>query len=356
MKRESKGNLCLLPVLLCLLLGFFLTEQGSRSIPAKDYEAKLAAAKLSARCQRAIAAYREELGLPMNESADVNRTGLIGPDYSWITTTLGNLEAKRTSTNPNMAAIFVDMFTSIGCQEGDCVAVNCSASFPALNIAGLAAMETLGLCPVVMSSFGASTHGANDPELTWQDMEDHLYELGLLATKSRFFSVGGNLDIGTEMPEAVKREAIARLEEKGYSLWYEEDIRENIQKRYDYYQSQGDVKCFVNIGGNDVSFGNDLAMVQAKGGILTSLTDHDKTQGLVQMFLRDHVPVIHFLNIKSLANSYGLPIDPCPLPRPGVGAVYEEKSYPRIIPLLSLSLAIAILLLRRRLLRENHSR
>jgi hypothetical protein len=35
------------------------------------------------------------------------------------------------------------------------------------------------------------------------------------------------------------------------------------------------------------------------------------------------IPVIHLLYIKGIAQAYGLPWDPVPLPEPGKGAVYE---------------------------------
>ena len=267
------------------------------------------------------------MGLDTDPVADINKTGLIGLEYSFITTTIGNLEAKRTSTNPNMAAIVVDMFTELGLQPGDRIAINCSGSFPALNIAVLCAAEAMELNPYLISSFGASTHGANNPALTWLDMEHHLYEQGLLSHRSDRFSIGGMEDIGKEMDPNLRETITTRIQGCGYELFYDENLIHNVRTRYEIYRSQGDVKCFINVGGNDASFGDSNIMVHADGGILTALPEKDNSTGLVQLFLADGIPVIHLLNIKTLASEYGLPIDPVPLPAPGEGDVYFESGY-----------------------------
>ena len=99
--------------------------------------------------------------------------------------------------------------------------------------------------------------------------------------------------------------------------------------RFGIYRAAGDVRCFVNVGGNDVSFGDSMVIVHADGGILTSLPEKDASTGLVQLFLREGIPVIHLLNIKSIAERYGMPVDPVPLPAPGEGGVYTSVSYPK---------------------------
>jgi hypothetical protein len=55
--------------------------------------------------------------------------------------------------------------------------------------------------------------------------------------------------------------------------------------------------------------------------------------------------VINLLDIRNIAASYGLPIDPIPLPQPGEGAIfYESKLWfvPSIV-LISLSFAVIVL-------------
>lgn len=340
MKKKDYYRLTALAVLLIALVTVELTRA---AVPAEDAAQKLEASRRANACFEAIYHHKQEKGLELNPAADINATGMIGLEYSFITTTIGNLEAKRTATNPNMAAVVVDMFHELGLKPGDKIAVNCSGSFPALNIAVMCAAETLELDPYLISSFGASTHGANDPELTWLDMEHYLYEKGLLQNKSDLFSIGGMEDIGKEMPQELKDTIVSRIRSYGYAQFYNDDLLENIRQRYRIYRDQGDVKCFINVGGNDASFGDSNIMVHTDGGILTELSENDNSTGLVQLFLKDGIPVIHLLNMKSLATEYGLPIDPVPLPEPGEGDVYQRVEYRRGIAIAGV-LAAGILL------------
>ncbi len=301
------------------------------TVPAVRWEQKLEAAQRTQACLEAVRQLKEDRGIPISAVNDINRTGVIGQDYSLITTTLGNLEAKRTSTNPNMAAMVVDMFCELGLEPGDKVAVNCSGSFPALNLAVLCAIEVMELDPLLMTSFGSSTHGANDPELTYLDMEYALYQQGLLGIRSDCFSIGGLKDVGGDMDPAVVQTIVDRLTGFGYPFYYETDLLDNIHRRFAIYQDYGDIRCFINVGGNDVSFGNSKIIVYSDGGILTALPENDHSTGLVQLFLAENTPVIHLLNVKSLATAYGLPIDPSPIPPPGEGGVYCRYTYHKAI-------------------------
>ena len=338
----------LIAVFLILTLSFVLLEATKIRVEAPDYEEKLQAAELTAACHREIHQLKLDRGVSMDANNDINGTGLIGQDYSTITTTLGNLEAKRTSTNPNMAAVVVDMFHELGLKAGDKIAINCSGSFPALNIAVMCAAQVLDLDVIQISSFGSSTHGANDPELTFLDMEHHLYEKGLIRHHSDWFSIGGMEDMGKEMPYEVKYDIVQRIQGLGYAYFEDDDLLHNVRARYEMYRDYGEIKCFVNVGGNDASFGDSSVMVHTDGGVLTELSKKDRSVGLVQLFLKDGTPVIHLLNIKSLATEYGLPIDPVPLPKVGQGQVYYDYTYHVSIAWIGLALSALVLVLCRR--------
>ena len=343
-----------LPAALTVLVCAWLLVLATRvSTPCEDYEEKLQAAERTQTCIQAIHDLKQEMGVAINTASDINDTGVIGQDFSLITTTLGELEAKRTSTNPNMAAVVVDMFHELGLQPGDKVAINCSGSFPALNIAVMCAVDTLGLDPMLISSFGASTHGANDPELTYLDMEHYLCEQGLLAHRSDYFSIGGMEDMGKEMDPQTVETIVERLKGYGYPFFCDDDLLHNVRTRYQMYRDYGDIKCFINVGGNDASFGDSSVMVHTDGGILTRLSERDNSTGLVQLFLKDGTPVIHLLNIKSLAAEYGLPIDPSPVPPVGEGGVYYTYDYNRGLAAAGLLLAAAVLWLGRPVRRKQ---
>ena len=152
-------------------------------------------------------------------------------------------------------------------------------------------------------------------------------------------------------------EVMYNFYEHGYSVYFMEHRGHGLSYRpvkdpsmvditsFDEYVE--DVKCFINVGGNDASFGDSSVMVHTDGGILTELSEKDNSTGLVQLFLKDGIPVIHLLNIKSLAADYGLPIDPVPLPEPGEGGVYSEVRYRKEIAVIGLALAAALLWLSR---------
>ena len=130
-------------------------------------------------------------GITIDKNLDINETGLIGEEWSGITTTLGNLESKRTSTNPDFAALLVKLFKEKGLK-----AANLSSSFPALNLSLIAAADTLGLEAVMVNSVGSSTYGGNIEEFTYIDMENYLFSKGIIRNRSRGFSLGGIGDIG----------------------------------------------------------------------------------------------------------------------------------------------------------------
>lgn len=310
-----------------LAAGVFFLES-TRTLSRKEGAPQMLEA--TQRTRAAFEAVRKERlarGIQMDAADDPNGTGMIGPPYSGITTTLGALDAKRSATNPNVAAMLVDMLLSLGIGKGDRVAVNLSGSFPTLNIALLCALDTLEIEAVSIFSFGASTYGANMPSLTYGDMERLLYEEGLIAQQSIAFSVGGEGDMGLEM-NAEERDAIVRrLGGYGYALLSIPDIDENIDARFAMYHARGPVAAFFNVGGNSLSFGPSAYMHLVHSGIVEELPREAEGHGLAQLFFAEGVPVIQLLNMKSLLPAYGLPVDPVPLPADGEGGVYFEYRY-----------------------------
>ncbi len=146
---------------------------------------------------------RQRLGIPLDPALDPARSGLIGEEYTDLTTSLGHLRAKQTSLNPQFAGLVVMWLKRAGVRAGDRVALACSGSFPALNLAALCACETLDLRPLVFSSVGASNYGANLPGFTWLDMEAELHRQGLLRTRSRYASLGGIVETGGGLDQRV---------------------------------------------------------------------------------------------------------------------------------------------------------
>ena len=91
------------------------------------FEKKIEAARLMQKSMEVIEGLRLDIPISLND--DPNETGIIGKDYTDLTTTLGSLSSKRTSTNPNFAGVIVEMLSKAGVKAGDGVAISFSASF-----------------------------------------------------------------------------------------------------------------------------------------------------------------------------------------------------------------------------------
>ena len=336
----GQGPLLILAAAALLVLGFL---EATRSLPADPlYPTKLAAAQRMQLATRALREERLARGIPIESEIDPNATGLIGPEYTAITTTLGYLPAKRTSTNPNMAGVLVAMLDRAGAKPGDCAAVGFSGSFPALNIAVLCALQAMDLKPVIVSSVGASTYGANDPRFTWLDMEQVLHERGLFPWRSDAVSPGGVTSIPTffgdegirEMQAAIARSGRPALDEQG-----DETLQLDVARRMALYETGcgGRPAVFINVGGSLPALGNCPQAHALPTGLLPpGIRSVGPGCGVIFRMAAAGVPVIHLLDIRKIARDYGLPVDPAPLPAVPDGRVMSQGGYSRTAALIGL--------------------
>jgi poly-gamma-glutamate system protein len=269
----------------------------------------------------ALSAYRLANGPLLNRADDVNGTGLIGIQFSPMTTTVGDLEAKRTTTNPNMAGLMVFLLAKAGVREGDFIAVGASGSFPALILATLCAADAMNLDLGLIVSLGASQWGANLPDFTWLDMEDVLYRRGIAPWRCAAASVGGDLDTGRDLAGDVRAGLRSRIEASAATLIDQPDLVGNVALRQSVYRSLADgrpIAAFVNIGGSWANVGADASILNLSPGVnhIETLPPPD-ARGVVHAMAEDGMPIIHLLNIKELAQRFRLPWDPSPLPEPG---------------------------------------
>ena len=72
------------------------------------------ASRLMDRAVSAIGDYRTDRAMVIDAEIDPNRTGLIGPEISGLMTSVGDAEAKRMTTNPDMAALVVYLLDRAG--------------------------------------------------------------------------------------------------------------------------------------------------------------------------------------------------------------------------------------------------
>lgn len=261
--------------------------------------------------------YRKELGIPLDERNDPNLTGLIGEEYNEITTTIGHLESKRTSTNPNMAALMVTFFQKLGLKAGDNVAIGSSGSFPAFLIAVVSACEAMKINPITIISAGASQWGANIPDFTLIDMVKRLQDKGYKNFIPAAVSSGGENDTGKDLMDNGQETLKETVFNSGYKVIFQEDFERNIQERMEIYfkNSNNKIDAFVNIGGASANTGKGVLMLDLKPGIneIKKFPSPSET-GVIFEMAKKGVPVIHLLYIKGLSIQYGVDFDPVPLP------------------------------------------
>ncbi|MBP2675850.1 MAG: hypothetical protein H6Q84_2690 [Deltaproteobacteria bacterium] len=346
--KPNNRTLVILAVSALAVLVSLESARWFRSDPMRDE--KNAAMDLMRRSAQAVKMEKLRLGVPIDRRFDTNDTGLIGVEYTDLTTTVGSLATKRTSVNPAFAAVVVDMLDRAGVRPGDRVAVSFSGSFPALNIAVLSAARVLDLRPVIISSVGSSTYGANQPDMTWLDMERVLAEAGLLPYRSIAASLGGivgeqggldgtGIDAGLR---AILRNGIPPIEERGNST-LTADVRNRLAL-YDQALGGGRPAAFINVGGSLTSVGDGLESHRIPAGLLKKVpAARNPERGIIFLMGERGVPVIHLLKIKSIAAQYGIPIDPSPLPA-GI-PVKIPMSGRYSAPLAAAGLALMIVLL-----------
>jgi poly-gamma-glutamate system protein len=352
----SLGRLYLLGALGLLLFALF------KLVPLgfpPDKAAMLRAAEIMASAERAIRECREAKGLAPDPVSDINRTGLIGVGASPITTTLGNLEAKRTTTNPNFAGLLVRLLVDAGVKRGDVVAVGASSSFPALIVAALAAARALDAEPLLICSLGASQWGANDPRFDGLDILDCLEHGPGPKGRILALAVGGDEDRGGELSAEGRSILEDRIRRTNRPALDEPDLERNVERRVRLYMEGAAgrrIGAFVNVGGSWANIGTDASVLRVAPG-LTRVAEIPPTgsRGVLQEMASHGVPVIHLLNIKGLAAAHGLPWDPSPLPRPGRGELYArpERLIGALAALCGLYACLAVLILVPRTIRHG---
>jgi poly-gamma-glutamate system protein len=279
------------------------------------------AARLMEKAITIIGSEYEKSGIKIDETIDPNHTGLVGPENSELTTTLGHLEAKRTTTNPNMAGLIVHLLHQAGVVAGDTIAVGSSASFPALMIATLAAAQAMEVYPVVILSLGASSYGGTNVDFNLLSIYQLLLREDVFTMQPAAISLGGDKDIGQDFKPDIKERLLQQIQRSGIPFIYEPDLQKNIAARMKIYQgnsSTGRITAFINIGGNYADIGTSELVLEVKPGLNRNVSLPAKSErGVLFEMAAQDIPCIHLLFIKGLAMKYGLPWDPMPLPKPG---------------------------------------
>lgn len=278
-------------------------------------QAALEASRTMSRALAAVARHAPSAPSAPDEAIDPNRTGLIGREADELMTSLGSLEAKRTTTNPNFAGLLVHLLCRAGVAPGSRIAIGSSGSFPALLLASLAAARALEAEPVAIISLGASSYGATGAGFNLL----HLYELllreGVFSTPPAAVTLGGERDVGLGFDPELRERLIRQISDSGLPFIQEPDLSSNVRMRMRIY---GDVAAFINIGGAYANLGTSSRVLELQPGLNRKVPlPPESRRGVIAEMAARGVPVIHLLYIKGLAAKYGLPWDPVPLPQPG---------------------------------------
>ncbi len=137
-------------ILIISISELFIIEKTKTLAPDSAYSTKVQTAQIMKKSMEVIRNYRIENGPQINKVTDPNLSGLIGEEWTPLTTTLGNLSAKKTPTNSDFAALLVNIFVKAGLKRGDVIAIGASGLFSSLILSTLSAAEALGLKPITI--------------------------------------------------------------------------------------------------------------------------------------------------------------------------------------------------------------
>lgn len=295
-------------------------EYGRERVPHPRREEMNRAVRRAERAFAVVDSARRAEGSGFPAGSRSSRASLLGEDYTVMTTTLGSRQAKEVSTDPAWAAVIVRLLDRAGVVAGDTVAVLVSSSFPALAVAVLAGLHELGATPLVMSSVGASSYGANVRGATWLDWERWLRDSGALPVRSALVTPGGEGDVAAGMPEEGRGWIEEAARRNDVVLTRPASLAEAIAVRLSRLERVR-LRAVINIGGGQAALGACRHAASLPVGRWKSTPGcHCPDRGVLVRLSERGVPVIHLLQIRQLASLYGL--DPEPGGRPaGFGDV-----------------------------------
>lgn len=315
------------------MVAYAVAERSLAPVHAAAYRKKLAAVRMVARAEAVIAAAKRKRGITIDTRNDPQRSGVIGPQFTLITTDRGAQSAKQLAAHPNFAAAVTQMMLQAGVGPGDLVAVGITGSLPGLNLAVYAACAAIGAEPVTITSVGASTFGATDPEMTWLDMEAVATEKGLWPYRSVAASLGGGADVGRGLSPAGRQLLIDAVSRHRARLLETPGVLEAVKERVALYDSVArlrgrPIKLYVNVGGGIVSLGGAQNGRLIPPGLTRRLAPRSyPNRGVINVLAERGLPVLHLLQVERLARDYGITDAAGETPRPGSGLLFIQYRY-----------------------------
>ena len=341
-KYETK----LLLILALALLSFFSIEFLFTSSKERNDVLKMKEAmSLAETWFNKIELMKKEKGISSDIETNIKHSGLIGNYFTDITTTLGSLEAKEISTNPEFAALIVRYLTDSNIDSTKKVGVILSGSFPSLSISSLAAIQTLKAKAIIFSSLGASMFGANQPGATWLDIENYLIKSSGLKYRSNLVTPGAEADNGGGL--SGKGVQILKTTAANYNvdLYLPHSLKESIDRKVDILLNNK-IDLLINIGGNQTSLGACVHSLNIPNGFHKKIECcNDEDRGVIMQLNEKGIPFINLLNIKDLAIKNELSINPSVA---SLGSIYKERKHEKIPAVFSLIILSGLIFLIRK--------
>lgn len=275
-----------------------------------DTEERLLWEKVRA-AQLHLSQWREQNGSAASEQDDRWDCGLIGVEWSSITTTLGDLGSKRAACNPAWAVQFSRWYRDTGLQPGDPIAIYSSASFPGMLLNAIAAAEARGLEPLLIVSLGASTWGANHLEAPWPVLAAELRRSGFVRKRADYYTLGAGAELGHGLSPEGETLLRRAAKDAGVELLSAADLEEMVARKtelLDKHQS----RLLVNIGGSQANLGDSEDILRLTPGMVPAGRSGLAGNGVISAAMHNGIPVIHMLNLKSISSRVGIPYDSPP--------------------------------------------
>lgn len=326
---------------------------------SSDYLIMVQAAELMQASTDRIKQYRAASGIDIDPSVDITASGLIGVELSDITTSTGDLQAKRTTATPDFAALMVKLLLQANVQPGDTIAIGASGSFPGALLATLAAAKVLNVNTLLIASMGSSNYGANIPDLNIVDM--YMLVRDILPVAFFGYSLGGSDDNGGDMLAEGRDYLIRQSNRYEGTFILESSLEESISRRlayYDFFSDESGIKAFINIGGAEPNIGEGLHVLDLKPGINVKTSQpFVRGNSVARHYLDQGIPVINILNIKTLALMHRLDWDPAVYKGIGSSQIYYDSDLnkERCATLISLIIYSMLFIYGVRLIKKNTS-
>jgi poly-gamma-glutamate system protein len=341
-RRIEKVSRWELVALAAIAVGLFAILVNSRQLAkARDFDVKSEAAKLTSEAFKAVRDFRGQAGLPIDEINDPNRTGLVGTQYSLITFGRGDQSGVMTAANPNFVAVVIALLRKAGLKSGDVVAVGLNGSLPALNIEVLAACKGLGLKSVVISAVSSGMWGANDPRLTWLDIETILDRKGILGFKSKAASPGGDGDVGRGMSPEGRAWLDSAIARNRVPPLLPQSLEDAVARRMEIYRREAagkPIRGFINVGNAVANLGEPDKPLAT--GVLDRRPAQLPSPSVVRAMAEKGVAIINLTDVPRLAYRFRFPVAPIPLPALAKGRLFVEPRYS-----VGLALAFAVIII-----------